>query len=278
MIFNLFNRKKLQPPLLVIDLDGREICEIQQAPIEITPSIRLESHNPILSFTDASGTKYCHDLSSVIQDGGSWVHLSVRVHESFACEADCLINTTSKVDATAFEKGEANGIRFQPFYLPQCSADPSELVGKGMFFRGLHFPGTITPGNVSASCICDYCRKSFRLQSFHSGFSNSAYFYCSKGPHTLVIDSYIEGAPAALSHPDQIALAALESRLPSCQLCGGNFKYMNPLLCPHCQRPFIDFTTNPEIRDNEYYGNYLYGGSYQRWDEGQPDAQTMTVR
>ena len=270
MGFNFFNRKTKQAPLLVVDVDGRVICEIHQAPVEETPSARLESRNPILTFTDSAGTKYSHDLSSVVQEGGSWVHLSVRVHETYACEADCLINTSSTVDESAFEKGEAKGIRFQPFYLPQCSANPAELIGQGMFFRGLHFPGTITPGNVSASCICDFCHKSFRLQSFHAGFGNDAYFYCSKGSHTLVISSYIEGAPAPLSHPEQNTLAELESRLPLCQQCGGDFKYRNPLVCPHCLRPFIDFTKHPEIRDNEYYGNYLYGGTYQEWREGQP--------
>lgn len=270
MQFNFFKRKNKQPKILTVELDGKVLCSVSQVPVEEVPSARLESVNPILTFVDSAGRRYNHDLSSVVQERGGWIHLSVRVHDSYACEADCVISSSSKVDEAAFGKGEIKGIRFQPFYLPECSANPAELIGKGMFFRGLHFAGTITPGNVSASCICDFCRKSFRLQSFHSGFSNSAYFYCSNGPHTLVIDSHIEGAPAALSHPEPAVLAALESRLPACQECGGDFKYLNPLLCPHCLRPFIDFGKHPDIRDSEYYGNYLYGGAYQRWDEGQP--------
>jgi hypothetical protein len=277
MLLNFFKRTNKQPRLVSVKLDGKQLCAIDRVPIEELPSARLESHNPVLTFTDSAGTSYVHDLTSVVQERGSWIHLSIRVHDSYACEADCFINRSSKIDDAAFGKGEIKGIRFQPFYLPECNASPAELIGKGMFFRGLHFPGTITPGNVSASCICDYCRKSFRLQSFHAGFGNSAYFYCSKGPHTLVIDSYIEGAPAALSHPDPIALAALESRLPVCQQCGGDFKYLNPLLCPHCLRPYIDFKNHPDIRDNEYYGNYLYGGTYQRWDEGQPAATAVSA-
>jgi predicted amidophosphoribosyltransferase len=70
-----------------------------------------------------------------------------------------------------------------------------------------------------------------------------------------------------LSHPDASALAKLESRLPRCEQCGGEFRYLNPLLCPHCAKPFIDFARHPEIRDNEYYGNYLYGTKPQAWEE-----------
>ena len=55
------------------------------------------------------------------------------------------------------------GVRFQPFMLPEFTVDTSDLAGKGLFDRGLHFPGSITPGNVSVLCLCDSCKKSFRL-------------------------------------------------------------------------------------------------------------------
>ena len=269
MGFGIFKRNKKQTPLLIVTLEGRDICTIYHIPVEERPIVDLKSQNPILTFTDSEGTKYNHDLSSVVQEGCTWLHLSIRVHEGYACEADCLIHTSDQLDASAFHTGQVKGVRFQPFYLPQCSGNPAELIGQGLFSRGLHFPGTITPGNVSASCICDFCHKSFRLQSFHAGFGNNAYFYCSKGPHTLIISSYVNGAPAPLSHPDPKDLTKLESRLPKCQQCGGDFKYLNPFVCPHCLKPFIDFVRHPEIRDNEYYGNYLYGGIYQEWDEAE---------
>jgi predicted amidophosphoribosyltransferase len=59
------------------------------------------------------------------------------------------------------------------------------------------------------------------------------------------------------------SVARFESRLPKCNKCGGFFRYMNSLLCPHCNKPFIDFNKHPEERKKEYYGNYLYGGSIQ---------------
>lgn len=267
MPFGIFKRNVRKPPLLSVAMDGAEICVIRGVPVEEKPSVELSSRSPVLTFTDSSGCKQSHDLTSVVDEGCSWIHLSVRVSAGYACQADCLINDEERVDETALHRGEVKGIRFQPFYLPGCSGQPADLVGQGLFFRGLHFSGVITPGNVSASCICDFCQKSFRLQSFHAGFGNNAYFYCSKGPHTLVMSSYTEGAPAPLSHPDASALAKLEAHLPRCGQCGGAFRYLNPLLCPHCAKPFIDFARHPEIRDNEYYGNYLYGTTPQEWEE-----------
>lgn len=267
MPFGVFKRDKQQSPLLSVAVDGTEFCVIHRIPAEEKPSVDLTSSSPMLTFTDSRGRKQSHDLTSVVAEGCSWIHLSVRVHDGHVCQADSLINMERTVDEAAFGRGEVKGIRFQPFCLPEGSGNLEELVGQGLFYRGLHFPGMITPGNVSASCICDFCQRSFRLQSFHTGFGNNAYFYCSKGPHTLVISSLVEGAPAPLSHPDASALAKLESRLPRCEQCGGEFRFLNPLVCPHCAKPFIDFRSHPEIRDNEYYGNYLYGTKPQQWEE-----------
>ena len=191
--------------------------------------------------------------------------MSVRVHDGYACQADCLVHISNELAENSLLKGTVKGIRFQPFYLPQCKANPKELIGQGLFHRGLHFSGTVTPGNVSSSCICDYCGKSFRIQSFHAGFDQSAYFYCSNNPHTLITSAYIAGVPAPLSHPTPSVLSEIESKLPPCKQCGGTFRYANPFLCPHCKRPFIDFQRHPEIRDNEYYGNFLYSERLQEW-------------
>ncbi len=70
-------------------------------------------------------------------------------------------------------------------------------------------------------------------------------------------------APPVLGKADKDSIARFESGLPSCTQCGGNFRYMNPFVCPHCKQPFIDFSIHPEDRECEYYGNYLYGGSLQ---------------
>jgi hypothetical protein len=267
MLLDIFKLNKAKIPLLSVTLNGKEVCSIRRIPNEKRFVLRLESEHPLLVFKDSSGTTYNHDLTSVVEEGYTWIRLFVQVSDKYSCQADCLINSSDKLDDSSFMKGELKGIRFQPFYLPGCKSKPEELIGQSLFFRGLHFPGIITQGNVSISCICDFCRKSFRLQSFHAGFGNDAYFYCSKGPHTLVIDSHIEGAPAPLCHPDKDALNNLESRLPKCQQCGGEFKYLNPLLCPSCGKPFVDFIKHPQIRDNEYYGNHIYGQKCQIWKE-----------
>ncbi len=134
-----------------------------------------------------------------------------------------------------------------------------------MFARGLHFPGVVTPTHVSLMCVCDVCAASFRLQPFHAGFSQLTYFYCSSGLHTLAVDAHEDGAPVPLTVQAEPGVCPLEERLPPCGECGGRFEYLNPLACPTCGQPFIDFRRFPEIRTNEYYGNVHFGGRLQRW-------------
>lgn len=157
-------------------------------------------------------------------------------------------------------------MRFQPFILPPAAATNAELVGRGLFGRGLHYPGVVTRGDVSRFCLCDHCHRSFRLQAFHAGFSDVVYLYCSNQPHTLVASHYLEDAPAILGAADPAAVARFEARLPPCGRCGGSFGYRNPFRCPHCLEPFIDFRRFPDERGREYYGNHLYGSTPQEWE------------
>jgi len=276
MLFNIFKKRRRVKTLLTVSLDASEIALIYNVPVEERHAIKLESQHPILTFTDSDGRRYSHDLTSVKNEGFSWLHLSVRVHDTYTCQADCLISNSSEGDAAAFQKGEIKGIRFQPFYLPGCDQNPDKLIGQGVSFRGFHFPGIITPDNVSSSCICDFCSKSFRLQSLHTVFAKKAYFYCDNGPHTLILSQNIKGTPIPLTRPDAYDLAELESHLPNCKQCNGIFKYSNSLLCPHCSKPFIDFKKHPDLRDSEYYGNYLYGIEFQEWYSTNSIIQTDT--
>ncbi len=139
------------------------------------------------------------------------------------------------------------------------------MRGRGLFFRGLHFPGTISPGNLSLSCICDDCGKSFRLQSFHVGFGHCGYFYSESGLDTLIVDGAVPGCPPALGPVDAAAVAALEARLPLAPKDGSRFQYLNPLRCPHCRAPYIDFILHPAERATEYYGNYFFGDTLTRF-------------
>jgi hypothetical protein len=256
-------------PVLRAFLNDQQLCEIRRAalPAEEQPSARLRGEEATLTFIDSAGGKHSYDLVSVIEEGGRWLEFSIRVGPTHAVQADCLIGTDGRPTPEAFDAGTANGLRFQPFYLPECSGKPAELVGRGLFFRGLHFSGVITRGNVSLLCVCDLCSRSFRLQSFHAGFSNRVYFYCSNAPHTLTASAYLEDAPPLLNPPDPSALARFEAGLPDCARCGGNFRYLNPLRCPNCLGPYLDFRRYPQDRPIEYYGNCLYGEAAQEMEE-----------
>ncbi len=226
----------------------------------------LTEPNQAFRLVDANDYEYTYDLSSVWNDGGRWLHFSIWVTEHLTVQSDCLISAVPGASVEEFESGKLTGIRFQPFYLPESGADPEKLVGKGLIFRGFHFPGTITRGNVSLMCICDYCRKSFRLQSFHAGFSNVVYFFCSDGPHTLITNGQQEGAPPILGKADRAVVDKFDEGLPRCEKCSGSFGYYNPLRCPHCSKPYIDFETYPSEREAEYYASHLWQVPVQEWN------------
>jgi hypothetical protein len=105
--------------------------------------------------------------------------------------------------------------------------------------------------------VCDVCRKSFNLQSFHAGFGNGQYFYSGDSSRTLFVgNADIEGMPVQLQKGiDTDTLREVESKLPKPDNGSGPFKYYNPLRCPHCKSAYIDFEKYPEIRPSEYYGN-----------------------
>lgn len=248
--------------------EGQELARIKRrsVPIEELPVGIISTQQPALALKDSRNTECLYDLSSTLQDGATYLHFSIRVVPTFAVQADCVLWDSEQMPADAFATASPKGIRFQPFYLPESGGDPAELVGRGLFFRGFHISGTITPGNVSLLCICDSCRKSFRVQSFHAGFGNTSYFYCNKGPHTLIASSYLQDAPPVLGKPDLEAVHRFESKLPPCEKCGGGFRYYNPFLCPHCLAPYIDFERYPGEREVEYYGSLLYGDVVQRFE------------
>lgn len=91
---------------------------------------------------------------------------------------------------------ELEGIRFKPVFISDSKMEYKDLIGKGLFARGLHYSGRVTPGNVRSVCVCDYCEQSFSIKSFHSGFSDVYYFYSEDGMQTLVVSAWdFEGLP-----------------------------------------------------------------------------------
>lgn len=256
-MFELFNKTA---PLLRVEVDGRPVCEIsrREAPCEKTPSVEINLGAEI-AFIGAGKARRHH-----IGDHSGWLHLSVRVHQNLACQADCAISQSPTLGASDLREGKAAGIRFQPFFLAGSASSDASLIGRGLFARGLHFPGSVTPGNVTLSCLCDVCDRSFPIQSFHSGFSDSSYFYSESGAFTLVVNSRADGAPTPLSTPDATSLGRFEASLPAAP-DGTRYAYLNPFRCPHCGAAFIDFRAHPEQRPGEYYGNHFPGTPLQRF-------------
>lgn len=240
--------------LLTVVLNGDEVAAVEPGdlPCELTPSRAIDT-NSTLEFIESTGRRHVHSLGEL----SGWAHISVRLNERLGCQADCLVTDDEIFDAGA-HKASAPGVRFQPFFLPEAMVDAQRLVGQGLFARGLHFNGLVTPGSVRLSCECDFCFRTFQVQSFHAGFANLGYMYSDSGAYTLTIADDVPGCPPALGTPDMAALERLEAILPLAP-DGTTFRYAHPFRCPHCRKPYIDFEAHPGLREREYYGNCLFG-------------------
>ena len=96
-----------------------------------------------------------------------FIHLGIRILNNFCLMID------SEIDDSPFkiEKkiNQIDGIRFQPVLLNAYNNDNLENKRMGLFSRGLYFSGFITSSNFRLSCICDECKKSFNIHSYHAG-------------------------------------------------------------------------------------------------------------
>jgi hypothetical protein len=254
--------------ILTVTFEGREICTFDRVRPHGAgwPTARVQTGRPVLAFTDSQGRERAFDLSFVRDEGKDWVHFCVRVSPEYLVQPDLVLGDSSEDPERAFRAGEVPGVRLQPFVLPESSKNYELFEGRGLFSRGFHFKGIVTPGNVSLICVCGYCDQSFRIQSFHAGMSDVVYFYCSDCSETLVVSADLADAPGLLETPDAASLERFEQRLPTCAECGGSFAYYNPMRCPHCKEPYIDFSRFPEERIYEYYGNTLYGRRPQEFN------------
>jgi hypothetical protein len=186
---------------------------------------------------------------------GQFLHTSIRILPNSAVMIDGIISTNKKT-FPKWTDDDYEAIRLQPFYLSDANENNLQLIGKGLFERGLHYSGTVTPFGVRNVCICDSCMKSFTIQHFHAGFSEVQYFYSSDSKETLIVPySSFENMSRQLQEEIDIsALEKIEEKLPRPSSGEGTFKYYNSFKCPHCFAPFIDFK-NKAIRSKEYYGN-----------------------
>jgi len=196
---------------------------------------------------------------------GQFFHSSIRVFKNSAVMIDGIISK-GKDNCPDWQDDNYEAIRLQPFYLSESEHENEKLKGAGLFQRGLHFSGTVTPGGVRVICVCDSCHKSFTLQHFHSGFSETQYFYSSDSKQTLIVAyGQIDNMPTQLQETvDGVVLELNEQQLPEPTNGLGSYKYYNSFRCPHCGSTFIDFENNKDIRPSEYYGNYLINEELQR--------------
>ena len=196
---------------------------------------------------------------------GQFLHSSIRILPNSAVVIDGIISS-DRTKAPKWTESNYEAIRFQPFYLSNANYHNLQLIGKGLFDRGLHFSGTITPASVRNVCICDFCSQSFTIQHFHAGFSESQYFYSSDSKETLIVPyGAIENMPVQLQKEiDQNIVDNVDSILPKPSNGEGSFNYYNPFRCPHCSNPYIDFKGKLS-RPNEYYGNFYINQKPKHW-------------
>lgn len=187
---------------------------------------------------------------------GQFLHASIRILPNSGVMIDGIVSK-SNTTHPSWKDDDYEAIRLQPFFLSNANQYNLQLVGKGLFERGLHFTGTVTPSTVRNICICDNCSESFAIQHFHAGFSEVQYFYSSDSKETLIA-SYdsIEDMPRQLQENiSNDVVGQIEKKLPQPSNHNGSFNYYNSFRCPHCLAPYIDFERHRDIRPKEYYGN-----------------------
>ena len=226
-----------------------------------TPVLNIFENNDILFSIRIETLNENPDLTN------QYLHCSIRVLPNSGVMIDGIISK-SPTEYLNWKDDKYEAIRIQPFFLSNKKESNKALVGKGLFDRGLHFSGTVTPIGLRTICICDKCHLSFTIQHFHAGFSNVQYFYSSDSSETLVVPNrYFENLPHQIISPENdVALRELESKLPKPSNNNGEFKYYNPLRCPFCHHPFIDFEKHKKIRPNEYYGNTYINKEVTNWN------------
>ena len=241
-----------------------------EKPEELRTVIKFLNPSPVLNIFENNIILFSIRIETLNENPdltNQYLHCSIRVLPNSGVMIDGIISK-SPTEFSNWKDEDYEAIRIQPFFLSNKKKYNKALEGKGLFDRGLHFSGTVTPSGVRIICICDRCHLSFTIQHFHAGFAKVQYFYSSDGSETLVVpNKSIENLPNQIVSPEnEIVLRELESKLPKPSNNNGEFKYYNPLRCPFCHHPFIDFEKHKEIRSNEYYGNTYINQEVATWN------------
>lgn len=266
-MFKFFNRRNkrltIQGDSILIDNSSPNVgksaeVEIVFALTEATPEIKVYENNQLIRLYRVDTLSANYNLE------GQFLHSSIRVLDNSAVMIDGIISK-SDTSHPKWTDQDYEAVRFQPFFLSNANDKNIQLIGKGLFDRGLHFNGTVTPMSVRSVCVCDNCAQSFSLQHFHAGFSEVQYFYSTNSRETLLVPyGAVTNMPTQLQETvDLPTLKELENLLPASS--DGHFRYFNSFKCPHCLTSFIDFEKFPEMRPKEYYGNTLLNQKPKQW-------------
>ena len=268
-MFKFFNRRykrlSIQGDSIFIDNSNDNLGKAAEVDTvfgltQPTPEIKVYENNQLIRLYRIDTLNTNSNLA------GQFLHSSIRILDNNAVMIDGVL---SKSD-TSFPKwtdDDYEAVRLQPFFLSNVNEKNIQLIGKGLFDRGLHFSGTVTPTTVRCVCICDNCKQSFSLQHFHAGFSEVQYFYSTDSRETLLVPYDVTAnMPTQLQETIELtALKEMENKLSKSSY--GDFRYFNSFKCPHCLTAFIDFEKYPEMRPKEYYGNTLLNQKPKQWTD-----------
>jgi len=247
--YKLKSRISHQIDKIFIENNGSEYSKTEQASIVIPfrsdrPEIEIYENNHLVR------TFKIDPLLSNPNLNGQYLHASVTVLPNSGVMMDGFVSSLQDSYPDPNDR-HVEAIRFQPFFLKKEKNE--ELIGRGLFRRGLHFAGWTTPTSVRCVCSCDHCHESFTLEHFHSGFMFADYFYSKDGKETLIVTAETLGKT-----PQEMDQNLRESGWE-------DFAYYNSLRCPHCSAPFIDFEKFKEQREEEYYGNRHINTNSKHW-------------
>lgn len=266
-MFNLFKKipKRLiiQDESIFIDNSNGNIGKVAQ----FDKVFRLTEPRPEIKVYENNELIRLYRIDTLIANpnlAGQFLHSSIRILDNSAVMIDGVLSK-SHTSLPTWTNENYEAVRLQPFFLSNENNQNLQLVGKGLFERGLHFSGTVTPTTVRCVCICDDCKRSFSLQHFHAGFSEVQYFYSTESKETLIVPyGAISNMPVQLQKIVEVAtLKEVESKLPKSS--DGEFRFYNSFKCPYCLSPFIDFSKFPEMRTKEFYGNTLLNHKAKQW-------------
>ena len=244
------------PPGSVLTPVRTDARQVEYEPVltltTVAPAVRVFYRGQLLRSYTIEPQQSNPDLE------GQFLHACIRLLGSGGVMMDGIVSR----DRSNTPKHGYEGVRFQPLKL---DGDESRFRGRGLFDRGLMLPVETLRGNVRLICVCDAlsCAKSFTLMPFDAWNEHVEYFYAAEGKQTMTLPyRSLAGMPGQAStswtgmsdwvQPTGEAVARLDDQLPGEP--AGKFGFLNPLRCPHCAEPYIDFAAFPELRKSEYVG------------------------